>query len=186
MRFIPKPTEIHTQTHYRATQPTHQIQPTHNEPRLPTSSHDHLTHGEPRLPMRFIPKPTTEPPSQPIKSNWPNTSQDYPWRATTTPPTATHAEPRPPHPRRATTTHKQTSDHGDLNPTYPKPPRWSVPCRSEEERRECGRKRETLKVRGRERVRLKNNLGVLNFLFLFLFFWVFIFISVFFLFFSFS
>ena len=38
-----------------------------------------------------------------------------------------------------------------------------MPRRSEEERRECGRKRETLKVRGRERVRLKNNLGVLNF-----------------------
>ena len=106
-------------------------------------------------------------------------SQDYPWRATTTPPTATHVKPRPPHPRRPTTTHEQTPDHGDLNPTYPKPPRWSVPRRSEEERRECGRKRETLKVRGRERVRLKNNLRVLNFLFLFLFLWVFIFISIF-------
>ena len=38
-----------------------------------------------------------------------------------------------------------------------------MPRRSEEERRECGRKRETLKVRGRERVRLKNNLGGFEF-----------------------
>ena len=122
-------------------------------------------------------------PSQPIKSNRPTASQDHPWRATTTPPTAIHVEPQPPHPRRSTTTHEQTPDHGDLNPTYPKPPHRSVPHQSEEERRECGRKRETLKVRGRQRVRLKNNLGVLNFLFLFLFFRVFIFISIFFLFF---
>ena len=70
-------------------------------------------------------------PSQPIKSNRPTASQDHPWRATTTPPTATHDEPQPSYPQRATTTHEQTPDHGDLNPTYPKPPCWSMPSRSE-------------------------------------------------------
>ena len=166
------------------------------------ASHDHPTHDEPRSPHPRRATTTHEihtqthywatnnhhriQPSQPIKSNRPTTSQDYLGRATTTPPTTTHIEPQPPHPRRSTTTHEQTPDHGNLNPTYPKPPHRSVPHQSEEERRECGRKREALKVRGRERVRLKNNLGVLNFLFLFLFFRVFIFISVFFLFFSFS
>ena len=125
----PNPLLSHKQPPSNPTQPTHQIQSTHNKPRLLRVSHDDPTHGDPR-------------------------------RATTTSPTAIHDYP--------------WANTG---------PRRSVPRRFEEERRECGRKRETLKVRGRERVRLKNNLGVLNFLFLFLFFRVFIFISIFFLFF---
>ena len=68
----PKP----TQPPSNPTWPTHQIQPTHSEPRPPMVSHDHPTHDK----------------------------------------------PQPPHPRQATTTHEQTPDHGDLNPTYLKLP----------------------------------------------------------------
>ena len=112
MRFIPKPTEIHTQTHYRATQPTHQIQPTHNEPRLPMASHDHPTHGD--LRRATITSPTA--------------SHDYPWDSYPNPlsshpanpsnptdPTwakTTHGEPWPPHPRRPTSSHNHLT-HGD-------------------------------------------------------------------------
>ena len=98
-------------------------------------------------------------PSQPIRSNWPTTSQDHLRRATTTSPTATHDEPRQPHPRRAN--------------DYPGGPKANIEreeklSRWEEEWRERGRKREALKVRGRERVRLKNNfLGLFLFLFSF-------------------
>ena len=89
-----KPTQLPpklTQPPSNPTQPTHQIQPTHGEPRPPMVSHDHPTHSDPR-------------------------------RATITSPMASHDEPRPPHPRQATTAHEQTPDHGNLNPTYPKPP----------------------------------------------------------------
>ena len=118
-------------------------------------------------------------PSQPIKSNWPTTSQDHPWRATTTPPTATHDEPRPPHPRRANDYPWTDIEPWRSESHLPKAsmliwgPKANIEreaklSRWEEERRERGRKREALKLRGRERVRLKNNfLGLFLFLFSF-------------------
>ena len=123
-------------------------------------------------------------PSQPIKSNWPTTSQDHPWRATTTPPTATHDEPRPPHPRQANDYPWTDIEPWRSESHLPKAsmlicatliwgPKANIEreeklSRWEEETRERGRKREALKVRGRERVRLKNNfLGLFLFLFSF-------------------
>ena len=108
LRFIPNPLPSHKQP--LRSIPFSFQRPTQDPRSLPFSSTKPQTHqlNQPNN-HRSQPSHHRIQPSQPIKSNRSTASQDHPWRAMTTPPTATHdhltyGEPRLPMSRHRTTT----------------------------------------------------------------------------------